>query len=272
MNENEVGTFWNSNAPVWINLARAGYDVYRDYLNTPAFFEILPDVKGMKGIDIGCGEGYNTRLLADRAATLEAIDIAPVFIESAKQMESEFPLGINYSVASATQLPFQNGAFDFAASFMCLMDLPEPEKALQEAYRVLKSGGFFQFSIEHPCFKPPYVKKLRTDNRKTYAVEVGNYFSRNDGEIEEWIFGNTPLALQQQSQKFQVPRFHRTLSFWINELIKAGFIIEQVLEPYPSEKMIQEKPSLQSASVVAYFLHIRCRKLVRTFHHFSISR
>lgn len=272
MNEMEVGAFWNKNAPVWINLVRKGYDVYRNYLNTPAFFDIMSDIKGMKGIDIGCGEGYNTRLLAERGVTVEAIDISPVFIESVKEMESEFPLGIRYSVASATQLPFQDASFDFATSFMCLMDLPEPEKAIQETCRVLKPGVFFQFSIEHPCSKTPYLKKLRSDDRKTYAVEDGNYFSGKDGDIEEWIFGNTPPALQKQLPKFQVPSFHRTMSFWINELIKAGFIIEQMHEPCPSEKMIREKPFLQSAAVVAYFLHIRCRKSVRTFHHFDSNR
>lgn len=262
MNEIEVGNYWNNNAPVWTNLVRAGYDVYRDYLNTPAFIEILPDIKGMNGIDIGCGEGHNTRLLADLGAMLEAIDIAPAFVESAKAMERELTLGINYSVASATQLPFENERFDFAASFMCLMDLPEPEKALQEAYRVLKPGGFLQFSIEHPCFKPPYLKKLRNAEGKTYAVEVGKYFSGNDGEIEQWIFGNAPQEVKLKTPQFRVPRFHRTLTFWINSVINAGFSIEQVNEPCPSDEQIKEKPSLQSASVVSYFLHIRCRKSI----------
>ena len=45
-------------------LARAGYDVYRDHLNTPAFFQMLPDVTNLRGLELGCGEGYNTRLLA----------------------------------------------------------------------------------------------------------------------------------------------------------------------------------------------------------------
>lgn len=260
MNEIEVGNYWNNNAAVWTTLVRAGYDVYRDYLNTPAFFKILPSVSNKYGIDIGCGEGYNTRLLADRGAILVAIDIAPVFIENARKQENEFPLGINYSVASATQMPFQNDSFDFATSFMCLMDLPEPEKALREAYRILKPGGFFQVSIEHPCFKPPYLKKLRNEKGATYAVEVGKYFSSNDGEIEQWIFGNAPESVKQKTPKFQVPRFHRTLSFWMNAIIQAGFCIEQVNEPFPSEEQIKEKPSLQSASIVSYFLHIRCRK------------
>jgi len=49
MNHEEVGRYWNENAVVWTRLARAGYDVYRDYLNTPAFFEMLPEIRGLTG-------------------------------------------------------------------------------------------------------------------------------------------------------------------------------------------------------------------------------
>src|SRR5215469_2844904 len=98
MNHEEVGRYWNANAPVWTKLARAGYDVYRDYLNTPAFFEMLPNVAGLVGLDIGCGEGHNTRLLAKRGARVTAIDIAENFIADARQAEIEEPLGIAYRV------------------------------------------------------------------------------------------------------------------------------------------------------------------------------
>ena len=64
-------------------LSRAGYDVYRDYLNTPAFFAILPDVRGLIGLDIRCGEGHNTRLLAHRGARVMGIDASPTFIRYA---------------------------------------------------------------------------------------------------------------------------------------------------------------------------------------------
>src|SRR6185295_14532567 len=62
MTHEEAGKFWNENANTWTALARAGYDVYRDYVNTPAFLEMLPEVRGLEGLDIGCGEGHNTRL------------------------------------------------------------------------------------------------------------------------------------------------------------------------------------------------------------------
>src|SRR5713101_1634235 len=110
MDHEEVGRFWNTNADVWTKLARAGYDIYRDYLNTPAFFAMLPNVEGLVGLDIGCGEGHNTRLLAQRGARMTAIDIAEVFIAHAQAAEKENPdksgLGIDYRVASAVHLPF----------------------------------------------------------------------------------------------------------------------------------------------------------------------
>src|SRR5215813_3657574 len=106
MNHEQAGRFWNANADAWTKLARAGYDVYRDYLNTPAFFAMLPDVTGLSGLDIGCGEGHNTRLLAQRGAQVTAIDIAEDFIAYAQQAEVDEPLGIDYRLASAVELPF----------------------------------------------------------------------------------------------------------------------------------------------------------------------
>ena len=58
MDSQKVGRLWNENADAWTHLARAGYDIYRDYLNTPAFMEMLPDVEGLFGLDIACGEGH----------------------------------------------------------------------------------------------------------------------------------------------------------------------------------------------------------------------
>src|SRR5881409_939155 len=112
MDHEEVGRIWNLNADAWTKLARAGYDVYRDYLNTPAFFALLPDVTGLAGLDIGCGEGHNTRLLAKRGAKMTAVDISERFLAHALQAERDEPLGIDYRLASAVALPFPDSSFD----------------------------------------------------------------------------------------------------------------------------------------------------------------
>ncbi len=252
--------YWNENAPAWTEMTRAGYDVYRDYFNTPAFFEILPSINGLSGLDIGCGEGHNTRLLMKKGAVMHGIDISEFFIEKAREIERDSTNGNRYKVGSAAVLPFATSQFDFATSFMCLMDVPNLTNSLQEAHRVLKPGGFFQFSIAHPCFSSPHRRNLRNEYGETYAIEVGNYFDGKPGFIDEWIFNSAPEVLKQKFRKFKVPTFHRTLTEWFMAIKQSGFTIEQLNEPAPSVAIAEEIPALQDARVVSYFLHIRCRK------------
>jgi ubiquinone/menaquinone biosynthesis C-methylase UbiE len=176
MDHEEVGRYWDRNAEVWTQLVRAGSDHYRDGLNTLAFFEMLPDVDGPSGLDVGCGEGHNTRLLAERGARMTGIDISERFVRHAREAEVMRPLGIGYKLASAVDLPFGEASFDFATAFMSLMEIPETECVLAEVFRVLKTGGFFQFSITHPCFDTPHRKNLHDETGYTYAIEVGDYF------------------------------------------------------------------------------------------------
>ncbi|MEO7597791.1 MAG: class I SAM-dependent methyltransferase [Opitutus sp.] len=260
MDHLSVGEFWNQNAEAWTKLSRAGYDVYRDQLNTPAFFNILPPVAGLPGIDLGCGEGHNTRLLAKRGARMTGIDIASVFIRHAQSEEARAPLGITYREASAVALPFPDGAFAFATAFMAFMDIPETERVLTEAFRVLQPGGFLQFSILHPCFNPPHRRTLKDEEGTTYAIEVGDYFVDARGRIDEWTFNSVPTSSRDRQPKFKIPRFHRPVGQWINLLIAAGFVIECCEEPYPSDGTVAAHPALQHAQVAAYFLHVRVRK------------
>jgi SAM-dependent methyltransferase len=260
MDHETVGRFWDSNADAWTKLTRAGYDVYRDHLNTPGFLEMLPRVQGLLGLDIGCGEGHNTRLLAKRGARMAAVDISELFIRHALEHERDEPLGIDYRVASAVGLPFPDVTFDFATAFMSLMDIPETEVVVSEVRRVLKPGGFLQFSICHPCFDTPHRRNLRDEKGHTYAIEVGDYFRNLDGDIEEWMFCAAPEEATAELPKFRVPRFTRTLSQWLNLLIDGGFIIERVGEPRPGDEVVRACPQVQDAQVVAYSLHVRVRK------------
>jgi SAM-dependent methyltransferase len=260
MDHREVGRYWDGNAEVWTMLARAGYDIYRDCLNTPAFLEMLTDVDGLLGLDIGCGEGYNTRLLAQRGARMMALDISQVFVGHARGWEDQQPQGIGYHVASAVELPFAAGTFDFATGFMSFMDIPETGRVLGEAHRVLKPGGFLQFSISHPCFDTPHRRNLRNEEGLTYAIEVGEYFRNRQGDVVEWLYGAAPPEIKAGLPAFKVPRFSRTLSQWLNLLIETGFLLERVEEPRPSDETVRQCPDLQDAQVVAYFLHVRARK------------
>ena len=259
MDDKEVGRDWDKNAKNWTKLARSGYDHCRNLINSPAFFKMLPNIKGLKGLDIGCGEGYNTRIAAKQGAHLTAVDISETFIGLAEDIEQKNPLGIKYQIASAVKLPFPENHFDFIMATMSLMDVANNEKAITEAFRVLKPRGFFQFSISHPLSTARWEWK-RDENGKKIGLIIKDYFKQINGEIEEWIFSAAPKEITDNMEKFKVPRFHHTLSEWLNMLIKAGFIFEEFCEPHVEEEVLREHPKEYDSLIAPLFLIIRCRK------------
>ena len=112
----------------------------------------------------------------------------------------------------------------------------------------------------HPYFATPHHKNLRDSEGRTYAHEVGDYFRKREGEVDEWIFSAAPPEIRDDLRPFRVPRFARTLSEWLNLLVETGFVLERFGEPYPSDEAVRERPGLQDAQIVAYFLHVRVRK------------
>jgi ubiquinone/menaquinone biosynthesis C-methylase UbiE len=250
---------WDANAAAWIELSRAGFDVYRDEVNTPAFFELLPDVAGLCGLDVGCGEGHNTRLLARRGAQVIAIDVSPTFVAAAAAHEPANPVAISFVLGDARILPFPSQSFDFAAAFMSLMDVGTPETALAEVARILRPGGFFQFSIGHPFTNTPIRRWVESDTGEREALAVGDYFS--EGALEqEWTFSAAPEPIRQQVTPFRIVYARRTLASWLNAVIGAGFLIEEIAEPHPDEATAGSVPSVANSAIVPYFLILRARR------------
>ncbi|MBW6396958.1 class I SAM-dependent methyltransferase [Roseomonas sp. HJA6] len=255
----QVARLWEANAPAWIALSRAGWDLYRDHVNTPAFLRILPRVEGLRGLDIGCGEATNTRAVADRGAHMTALDVAPSFLAAAAATEAADPRGIRFVNGSALSLPFPDGAFDFATAFMCLMDVPRPEQALAEAARILRPGGFLQFSILHPSFMGPGRRVLRDATGHAYAIELREA-ALPDGAVERWRFSGAPPALRDAWQPFQVPRFDRSLAWWLNAVAGSGLRLEAAEEPVADPETAERVPAVADTRIAPLFLILRARK------------
>lgn len=260
MDAKTVAEHWEGNAELWTRYSRAGYDKYRDALNTPSFLAFLPDVEGLKGLDVGCGEGTNTRSVAGLGADMTGLDIAPTFLRHAEETEAADPRGIDYVLGDGLTLPFPDASFDFATAFMSMMDMADQGGVLREVFRVVKPGGFFQFSILHPCFVPPRRRNICNDAGEPIAVEVADYFRQTDGEIETWIFSAIPAEERQTLRPFTVPRFHRTLSSWVGMVVSAGFTIVALNEPMADESTAAAVPTVADTRVAPIFLHFQLRK------------
>ncbi len=100
----------------------------------------FPD--GAHVLEIGCGTGPVTRTISDLAnvAKVTGIDPSPILIESANAL-SNGRANISFEVGDARDMPFEDGAFDVAIFHTALCHIPEPERALAEAFRVLIKGG-----------------------------------------------------------------------------------------------------------------------------------
>jgi SAM-dependent methyltransferase len=258
MDSREVGKVWDVNAPAWIELSRAGYDVYRDLLNTPAFLAMLPDVAGRTGLDLGCGEGHNTRLLAQRGATMVGLDISAVMALAATDGDRSSPT-ITVVVADGLTLPFGDGSFDFVVAFMSLMDMPEPPRVLAEVARVLRPGGFVQLSVTHPFTNTPVRRWVHDESGQRVALATGGYFDEVP-YTETWLFGAAPDAVRSRHQPFAVPRFPLTMAGWLNAIAVAGLVLEEAGEPCVSEATAAAHPEVADTRLAPCFLHLRARR------------
>ncbi len=247
---------WNANAPAWTELSRAGFDVYRDLVNTPAFFAMLPPVDRLSCLDLGCGEGHNTRLLAAKGARIVALDIAESFVAAAVEAG---PRGIRYIVGDGAVLPFRASSFDAVTAFMSLMDVADPEQALREVARVLRPRGFVQFSVVHPATSTPIRRWVADESGERAALAIGGYFY--EGPLTEtWTFSNAPAQMRDRHRPFTITYARRTLTGWLTAVLAAGLTIDAIAEPHAGEDTAAAHPEVADTRIAPYFLIVRARK------------
>jgi SAM-dependent methyltransferase len=172
-------------------MVRARYDAAADFyirgfdsVDDPAslaLLDMLGPVRGLRVLDVACGHGRITRELARRGARVVGIDISGALISKARQTEQNEPLGIGYVHDDVTTPGcLVNGGFDAVACNFGLSDIDDLDAAVAAVSGALRPGGFFVFSILHPCFAggrtsrvpglPPAVTTTRGTGRPRMPV------------------------------------------------------------------------------------------------------
>lgn len=94
-------------------------------------------------LDIGCGGGFLSNALASEGHVVAGIDMSKESLDIAKS--SDKTVSVNYQVANAYDLPFDNNSFDVVCAMDFLEHVEDPTRVVAEASRVLKPGGIFFF-------------------------------------------------------------------------------------------------------------------------------
>jgi ubiquinone/menaquinone biosynthesis C-methylase UbiE len=266
MKKSDVKDVWNEASDSWSEFVREGKDIARDDMNNPTVFELLGDITGKRVLDLACGEGYNSRLMAKQGASVVGVDFSDKLIDLALETENKDKLGIGYHVLDTSNMDiFENESFDIVVCIMAMMDIQDYQGAIEEVSRVLKKSGRFVFSITHPCFEARVVNgKLiggwefkegvdENDTDKALYYKVDRYFDTKDAEEIPW-------EMERLNKPFKTIAFHRTLSEYSEVLNKNNLLISRLVEPKPSEKGIEKLPVLKGCLRVPLFIVIETVK------------
>jgi len=127
-------SFWSLYAPVYEKVMQPDRKLYQ------LMFERIPErVAGKKVLEVATGPGILAKKIAPVAREVVATDFAPGMIKEAKK--GEYPKNLRFEVADAKNLPYEDASFDVVLIANALHIMPESEKALKEAARVLKDDG-----------------------------------------------------------------------------------------------------------------------------------
>jgi ubiquinone/menaquinone biosynthesis C-methylase UbiE len=184
-------------------VGETGDSYHRTYVN-PVIFDILGDVKGLSVLDLACGQGYLSRILARKGAIVVGVDLSEKMLEIARDSEDSEPLGVEYIQCNSGDMrEIMDSSMDCVVSTFGFHDIKEIESTIAECSRVLKEGGKLVFAIPHPL---TYARRAQDEDG--YYMKIRRYMSVQ--EIPHPKYKET-----------EVMAYHRPLSFYFEKAFSA---------------------------------------------------
>jgi SAM-dependent methyltransferase len=216
-------------------------DFAKRHLINPVVLRMLGDLTGLRVLDAGCGNGYLSRMLAERGAEVVGVEPGQSLFDFAVEQETAQPQGIRYVQADLCALPDLGAPFDAVVASMVLPAIPDWTGAMRACVHALRPGGLFIFSANHPCFE-----QLWPSWRQHGEYRTSRYL------IEYEIPGPSGVD------------FHRAISTYLNELIRLDCHLTEIAEPGLSPELAAEGPAGIDAYVhLPNFLVVAARRAAR---------
>jgi 2-polyprenyl-3-methyl-5-hydroxy-6-metoxy-1,4-benzoquinol methylase len=180
---------------------------------------LIGPVAGLRICDLACGQGWFARVLAAEGADVLGVDQSTKLLAIARRAAEESPGRVDYLRASVSDpeiLP--NERFDGVLCHMALMDIADLAPALRNVARLLRAGGWFVFSVLHPCFQAPASDEVETAAGWTRTVR--GYFDEG-----YWRSATRP------GPPGKIGAYHRTLATYLNAIAETGLLLDRLVEP-----------------------------------------
>jgi SAM-dependent methyltransferase len=176
---------------------------------------LLGDLRGRRVLELGCGAASAARWLATAGARPVGLDLSAGMLRHAALGAKTSGVRVPLVQADALALPFRDAVFDVVCTaFGAVPFVADSAAVMREAYRVLRPGGRWAFSITHP------MRWIFLDDPGDGGlVAVHSYFDRR------------PYVEQDMSGSATYIEQHRTLGDRIREIVCAGFVVRDLVEP-----------------------------------------
>lgn len=220
---------------------------FNDLIETPIIMGMMPDLKDKRILDIGCGMGQHAKQYSDMGAlSVLGVDISEKMLAFAR--ENNFADNIEYRRLPFEDLEKLDGNFDVITSSLALDYAQDLCEILKKSYGLLVPGGKLVFSISHPistAYDGVYDRYTRTADGERLYANLHNYSIEGLRKFK-WVV-----------EDYEV--YHRTFSTLVNDIVSAGFIIEECRESKLPEEIIKKYPD-KFGGIVHHpdFIFFRC--------------
>jgi SAM-dependent methyltransferase len=198
-------------ADAFLEHAKDGF--YNALYDRPACLELLGDLAGKQVLDAACGPGLYAAELSSRGAQVTGFDISPRMVELSRQRVPEGNFRVHDLVDALDWLP--SGSFDLVLCALALEHVDDRLTALAELRRVLRPGGALVVSLQHPT--------------GGWLRHGGSYF-------------DVRVIREQWNKGWEVAYWLMPLEVICDEIFRAGFYIERLVEPRPVSHAAEVDP------------------------------
>jgi len=211
----------------WDAEARAYQDEHGDFLGDAELLwcpeglresdaHLLGEVAGRDVLEVGCGAAQGARWLVTAGALVTAFDVSHGQLREARRLDARSGTAVDRLVqADAQQMPFRDASFDVVVSaFGGIPFVADSARTMRECARVLRPGGRLVFSVTHP------VRWVFPDDPGPAGLTV-----------QQSYFDRTPYVEVDGAGEAVYVEHHRTLGDRVRELVAAGLVLQDLVEP-----------------------------------------